>query len=80
MLSESLMKFAAYMRKITTRKTVKGPFTLEPGRHIAFEGRVIAYVQRTGDSLKGWQLGPADVDDLAHEVVASLNRSYRTRR
>ncbi len=66
-----------FFARIAKRRKVKGPFTLEPGRHIAFEGKPIAFVNRTGDSVKGWTLGPADTDDLAHEIVALLNSRAR---
>jgi len=48
-------------------------YKLLPGRHIEADGVPVAYVQRTGDNFKGWPMAPAEVDTLAHHIVAALN-------
>lgn len=77
-MSTWLQNMNHFFARLQNRRKIAGPFTLEPGRHIAYLGKPIAYVQRTGDNIKGWPLGPADADDLAHEVVALLNARHKT--
>lgn len=64
-----------YINSIEAREKIDGPFTLEPGRAVCFLGTPIASVPRVG-----YILGPADVDDLAHEIVAALNERFLRKR
>lgn len=60
-----------------TRRINNGPFTLTSGRHIAFNGQEIAFLDRVGNSSDGYPLAPWEADTLAHEIVAALNISFR---
>lgn len=69
-----------YINSIEAREKIDGPFTLEPGRAVCFLSTPIASVPRVGNERMGYILGPAEVDDLAHEIVAALNERFLRKR
>lgn len=48
-------------------------WTVEPGRHLCFDGVEIVYLQRVDLGDRRYAIGPAATDSLAHRIAALLN-------